>query len=153
MLDKFKKSQKQRSDSKKEIEKKFIENHFSKHFEKTGQTIEAWLKTINPNASIFMPKTINTAYIKKISVSDTFLRDFSQYLHYEFMENYKESVEPKINKFIEKCYEQAGNSNSAQTKIQEYVEDNPKCKFPWTQKELNNAKQAVCDLVNKHVKM
>jgi len=28
-----------------------------------------------------------------------------------------------------------------------------KCKFPWTQKELNNAKQAVCDLVNKHVKM
>jgi len=103
----------------------------------------------NTTSNLFNPRTINSKYVSNVSKSELFLEHFTQYLNNDFIEDYHKTVEFKINKVIEKCLELTGKKKSNSANVKKYIEDNPKCKLPWSMKELNNAKLSVLDLINK----
>lgn len=149
LLNAFKKSQRLSRQKKSELERQFIEHHFKEVCDENGDSIETFLKSIGPGQNLFNPKTINSKYVQSISKSKLFVDDLIRYLYNEFMEDCKSTVEPKINKLIEKCQELSIQKDKGSDAIKYYVEENPKCKFPWSARENNNAKHSVLDLMNK----
>lgn len=152
LLTQFKKTNKLRV-RKQELELKFFDHYFRKVCEQTGDTIESFLMapkgSKNSTQNLFNPKTINSKYVQNVSKSELFLEHFTQYLSNDFIEDYCKTVEFKINKVIEKCLELVSKKNKGSTTVKLYIEKNPKCKLPWSTKELVNAKLSVLDLINK----
>jgi len=70
-------------------------------------------------------------------------------LNNDFIEDYTKTVEFKINKVIEKCMELVSKKNKGSNSVKQYIEKNPKCKLPWSTRELQNAQVSVLDLINK----
>lgn len=63
------------------------------------------------------------------------------------MKDYERTREFKISKVLEKCYEQLGPCGNLCSKVVDYIENNPKCKLPWTNTELLEAKADVMELL------
>jgi hypothetical protein len=84
--------------------------------------------------------------------SNVFLKDFNQYLDKDFMEDYAKSREYKISKVLEKCYDYLEKKKSGSVKVKDYIENNPKCKLPWSDKELLVAQNSVNMLLNIKIK-
>jgi hypothetical protein len=81
------------------------------------------------------------------------LKDFTVYLDKEFIKDYAKVIEFKIGKVIEKCNELISKKRSGMANVKEYVEENPKCKLPWTHKELDDARTSVRDLIDNKLKV
>jgi hypothetical protein len=101
--------------------------------------------------NLFNPKTINQKYVLNVIQSELFLDHFQQYLHNDFIKDYLKTVEFKITKVIEKCYELVIKKKNGVNMVKTYVENNPKCKLPWSYKELESARVSVLDMINKKV--
>lgn len=151
-LNAFKKTNRLRC-KKSELELQFFDHYFKRVCEANGETMESFLMapqgSKNTTSNLFNPRTINSKYVSNVSKSELFLEHFTQYLNNDFIEDYHKTVEFKINKVIEKCLELTGKKKSNSANVKKYIEDNPKCKLPWSMKELNNAKLSVLDLINK----
>lgn len=77
------------------------------------------------------------------------MQHFQQYLNNDFIEDYSKSVEFKISKVIDKCLELASKKKTGPNCVKQYIEKNPKCKLPWSHRELEAARVSVLDLINK----
>ena len=69
----------------------------------------------------------------------------------DFVEDYGKSVEFKIDKVIQKCYELVLKPKNGPNHVKNYVENNPKCKLPWSYQELEAARTSVLDMINKKI--
>lgn len=144
-------------DRKNVLEQKFYDHYFKEAFEKEGISEEFYLSGTRDKAKkggqcLFNPKTINSRYVSSIMKSPKFVKDFNDYLENEFMEDYGKTREYKISKVLEKCYDFLEKKKSGANKIKEYIENNPKCKLPWSDRELNTAKSSVYQLLNHKIK-
>jgi hypothetical protein len=84
--------------------------------------------------------------------SKKFLNDFNYYLDHEFMQDYGKTRDYKISKVLEKCYEFLDKKKTGAVRVKEYIELNPKCKLPWSDKELKIAKESVFQLLTHKIK-
>jgi len=103
--------------------------------------------------NLFNPKTINAKYVQNVTKSENFLADFKNYLDKEFIKDYSKTIDFKIGKVIEKCYELISKKRNGINNVKEYVEENPKCKLPWTHRELDAARNSVMDLIENKLKV
>lgn len=97
-------------------------------------------------------KTISANYIKTISKSENFMRDFRQYLEESLLEEYKDGIQRKIEgMFAEwKDHVHGGLSEELVCEICHKIEKNNKFKMPWTLKEMRTAITAVQQLFCKN---
>lgn len=140
-----------------QLEQMFYDHYFKEAFELEGIADEFYLSSSKEKKSkggqcLFNPKTINTRYVASIMKSEVFVKDFNEYLENDFMDDYAESRKYKISKVLEKCYEFLNKKKGGAGKIKEYIEENPKCKLPWSDMELNTAKDSVNHLLNEKIK-
>ena len=112
--------------------------------------METFLATKKNKVSqnLFNPKTINARYVQNVLKSELFLRDFNVYLKKDFISDYSMSREFKIGKLIEKCQDMLVKQKLGFDAIKDYVENNPKCKLPWTNQELYAAQLSVNELID-----
>jgi len=115
--------------------------------------------SMNSNANdrlaqnLFNPKTINAKYVQNVTRSEVFLADFRKYLENEFIKDYSKTIDFKIGKVIEKCNDLISKKRQGIANVKDYVENNPKCKLPWTHRELEAARSTVRDLVDNKLKI
>ena len=141
---------------KQQLEQMFYDHYFKEAFEKEGLDEEFYLSgTRDSNKKgqcLFNPKTINSKYVASIMKSQNFVKDFNEYLNNEFMQDYGKTRDYKIKKVLEKCYDFLGKKKNGAQKVKDYIENNPKCKLPWSDKELSTAKESVFQLLNHKIK-
>lgn len=135
-----------------ELEQEFYNYYFREDFEREKLqdyfkiTKEQKQSTAGENY-LFNPKTINTKYVTTIMKSKLFRMDFLSYLNGEFEREYLISMMSKITKVLQKCYKYLESKKVGKTKMQSYIEENAKCKLPWTIRELKLAKDCVLVLI------
>lgn len=103
--------------------------------------------------NLFNPKTINAKYVQNVTRSEVFLADFRDYLEKEFIKDYSKTIDFKIGKVIEKCNDLISKKRNGIANVKDYVEQNPKCKLPWTHRELDAARISVRDLIDNKLKI
>ena len=139
---------------KSELEHQFYKFYFEALFKKEGIDKELDIRIDgrgNFNGhSLFNPKTINSKYVISIMKSQTFYDHFLDFLENCFVADYNRTREFKIQKVIEKCNECFASKKgtaSGYEEVKNYVEKNPKCKLPWSDAELESAKESVRQLL------
>jgi hypothetical protein len=105
---------------------------------------------------LFNPKTVTMAYARNFIKSQTFFRDFDTYLQEIFLIRECLIRDEKIKIVIDKCYNILTNSKTNKfsyktglSEIQKYLEENSKCKLPWTNIEIVTARSCVKELIEK----
>ena len=105
---------------------------------------------------MFNPKTVTMAYARNFIKSCTFFRDFDSYLEEIFLIRECMIRDEKIKIVIDKCYNILSNSKTNKfsykaglAEIQKYLEENSKCKLPWTNIEIVTARSCVKELIEK----
>ena len=89
---------------------------------------------------------MNSTYLENLLSSDRFREGLETYLNLDFIKGYKLRRKKKIENFIEKL-KKDNFFNQNLEKLTNYLENNPKCKLPWSNKELNSAKTCVMQLI------
>ena len=92
------------------------------------------------------PKTINNAYIQNICRSKNFRKDFMEYLHKGLLEEYQEAIKLKIKNLVSRWTKELKGSvdkNEVCNLICAYIEQNKKCKLPWSVCEVKEAIRSV----------
>merc|ERR1711937_1052899 len=86
---------------------------------------------------LFCPKTITLGFLKNIVASNKFKEEFRHYIENNFIHHQHKSRKAKINKVITACKKYVKNDDEINyEELINYVERNPKCKLPWSDKEL-----------------
>ena len=93
-------------------------------------------------------KTMNSTYLENLLSSEKFRQGLETYLTTDFIRGYKQRRRKKIDNFIEKL-KKDNFFNQDLTKLTDYLENNPKCKLPWSNKELMAAKNCVKTLIQQ----
>lgn len=136
-----------------ELERKFYEYYFKEVFDKYKIAFTfSSQKTKKGSNSIclFNPKTINAHYVECVMRSKHFEADFKNFIQHEFMKDYSRTRELKIKKVLEKCLNFFIESpEKGEAGVIRYIEENPKCKLPWSNKELDEALESVNILLNQ----
>ena len=155
LLKKFKKEKDSRV-KKQALEFQFYQHYFAETFAR--EKLEAEMN-INPSEAdfdghaLFNPKTINSKYVTNIMKSTRFREDFEDFLHKKFILDYNKSRKFKIQKVVEKCIECFNKKKGGGIEeVQKYIERNPKCKLPWSDRELVAARQSVDQLLKNKLK-
>ncbi len=99
--------------------------------------------------TIFNPSTINSDYISFIKQSEILCSDLAGYISECFISDYRESRSQKLCNVLVKCYECLGLKRKGFDNVRKYIEDNPKCKLPWTDLELEYAKTVTLALLKE----
>lgn len=94
-------------------------------------------------------KTMNSTYLENLLSSERFRNGLEQYLNTDFINGYKMRRRKKIDNFIDKIKKE-NFFNQDLVKLTNYLENNPKCKLPWSNKELMAAKNCVMSLIDQH---
>lgn len=89
---------------------------------------------------------MNSTYLENLLSSEKFRQGLEIYLNTDFIKGYKMRRRKKIDNFIEKLKKDKAMSQN-HTKLADYLENNPKCKLPWSNKELQAAKECVLQLI------
>ena len=143
---------------KSELEHKFYRFYFEEIFKKDDieeeMTIKIDSKGIFSGNALFNPKTINSRYVLNIMKSEVFYNHFVEFLDNFFVMDYNKTREFKIEKVVQKCEEsfQKKKGNFGYDEVRKYVEQNPKCKLPWSDKELKSAQESVRQLLCNKLK-
>lgn len=134
----------------KDMDKQFYEHYFRQVSDSQKISIDNFYHPKNSKVKNKVgPKTINNTYIQNICKSKLFKTDFSQYLDHQLLGEYQESIKLKIKNLISrwsKDLKTSSNREEATRKICEYIEENKKCKLPWSVKEVGEAIKAVNQL-------
>lgn len=91
---------------------------------------------------------MNSTYLENLLSSEKFRVGLETYLNTDFVKGYKMRRRKKIDNFIEKLKKDKSMSQNHQ-KLADYLENNPKCKLPWSNKELQAAKDCVLQLIRQ----
>jgi hypothetical protein len=89
---------------------------------------------------------MNSTYLENLLSSERFRQGLEIYLNTDFIKGYKMRRRKKIDNFIEKLKKDKSMSQN-HVKLADYLENNPKCKLPWSNKELQAAKDCVLQLI------
>ena len=111
-----------------------------------------YLLTPNPSArgGLFCPKTITLGFLKNIVASNKFKEEFRHYIENNFIHHQHKNRKSKINKVITASKKYIRNGDEIlYDELIYYVEHNPKCKLPWSDKELLIAKKHVLDKIKE----
>jgi hypothetical protein len=134
----------QRRVKKKDFDKAFYEHYFKAISDTEGISLENFYHPKNSQSkNKNLPKTINTGYIDNISKSKLFLKEFTDYLCFKLEEECRDIVDSKISGLINKWEHEFQLSNKDDKTIGDicnYIENNKKCKLPWT---VNEVKEAI----------
>jgi hypothetical protein len=90
---------------------------------------------------------MNSTYLENLLSSEKFRSGLESYLNTDFIRGYKMRRRKKIDNFIDKL-KKDNFFNQNLEKLRNYLENNPKCKLPWSNKELNAAKTCVLQLIH-----
>lgn len=71
--------------------------------------------------------------------SSLFEKDFKDFLLNGFMQKYDEMRKKKVSKIVEKCNNLMKHKKQGCQLVQAYLEQNGKCKLPWTDEEVTTA--------------
>lgn len=155
LLRKFKKYNEVKG-KKNDLEQQFYKFYFEEVFKSEGIEVEMG---IDPESNtfkgqnLFNPKTINSRYVTNIMKSALFKAHFEDFLENQFVTDYNKSREFKIQKVVEKCYECFNKKKGGgYEEVQKYIEQNPKCKLPWSDSELVSARESVKQLLANKLK-
>jgi hypothetical protein len=153
LLKKFKKTNDIRG-KKCELELQFYKFYFEEVFKRDRLEEEMGINNDGKNfkgQTLFNPKTINSRYVSNIMKSQIFQSHFEDFLENQFITDYNKTREFKIQKVVEKCYECYNKKKGGGfEEVQRYIEQNPKCKLPWSNNELVSARESVKQLlINK----
>lgn len=155
LLRKFKKYNEVKG-KKNDLEQQFYKFYFEEVFKSEGIEVEMG---IDPESNtfkgqnLFNPKTINSRYVTNIMKSGLFKAHFEDFLENQFVTDYNKSREFKIQKVVEKCYECFNKKKGGgYEEVQKYIEQNPKCKLPWSDSELISARESVKQLLANKLK-
>lgn len=142
----------------KDLDKCFYEHYFKTVSENLKISIDNFYHPKNSKAKNKSgPKTINNTYIQNICKSKAFKKDFSEYLDKNLLKEYQESIKLKNKNLIARWSKElkaSGDRKDASGVICDYIENNKKCKLPWSVKEVTEAIRSVnhlFDLVNQKV--
>jgi DNA-dependent RNA polymerase auxiliary subunit epsilon len=140
-----------------ELEHQFYSSYFEEVFRRENLEGEMGIRYEGKafkGQALFNPKTINTKYVSNIMKSNKFHTDFTDFLEHHFLDDYKKTRQFKIQKVVEKCYECFGKKKGSGgfDEVQKYIEQNPKCKLPWSDIELVHARDSVKMLLYNKVK-
>lgn len=132
---------------KKDMERKFYEHYFLDISKQTGLALEHFFdpKNGSPEAKD-VPKTINGTYIKNISKSESFKKEFLAFMMGSLRQENLNSLQGKIDALITKWEKQIAEGSSLQKTIAEIkkdIEENKKAKLPWTIREIDEAIKSV----------
>lgn len=89
---------------------------------------------------------MNSTYLENLLSSERFRNSLEAYLNQDFVKGYKCRRRKKIDNFIDKLRKDNFFSGDLE-KLRDYLENNPKCKLPWSNRELVSAKDCVLELV------
>ncbi len=117
-------------DKMKEKHRKFCDKYFVGIFE---------AHSITEDLLFQKNRRVNKKYISMLMKSPMFEQDFCIFLQEGFLEKYGEMRRNKVQKIIEKCSEFFEHPKNGFVLIQEYLEENGKCKLPWSDEEVSNA--------------
>jgi hypothetical protein len=90
---------------------------------------------------------MNSTYLENLLSSERFRAGLETYLNTDFIKGYKMRRRKKIDNFIDKLKKDKELSTNSD-KLANYLENNPKCKLPWSNKELVAAKTCVLQLIH-----
>lgn len=91
---------------------------------------------------------MNSTYLENLLSSEKFRSGLEGYLNSDFIKGYKNRRRKKIDNFIEKLKKDNFFGGKLDV-LTNYLENNPKCKLPWSNKELNAAKDCVMQLIRQ----
>ena len=110
-------------------------------------------------------KSFNLRYIELLLSSKRFIEETLQFLEEEFVQNYSKSRYKKIDKIIEHATDvfdqtlrqfmknrdqtQENFMDLLQRRLQDLLINNPKSKLPWSNAELNEAKEFALQTIQK----
>lgn len=155
LLRKFKKYNEVKG-KKNDLEQQFYKFYFEEVFKEQGIEVEMGIDPLSKTfkgQNLFNPKTINSRYVTNIMKSELFKGHFQDFLENQFVTDYNKSREFKIQKVVEKCYECFGKKKGGGfEEVQRYIEQNPKCKLPWSDNELISARESVKQLLANKLK-
>lgn len=155
LLRKFKKYNEVKG-KKNDLEQQFYKFYFEEVFKEQGIELEMGIDPLSKTfkgQNLFNPKTINSRYVTNIMKSELFKAHFQDFLENQFVTDYNKSREFKIQKVVEKCYECFGKKKGGGfEEVQRYIEQNPKCKLPWSDNELVSARESVKQLLANKLK-
>ena len=92
-------------------------------------------------------KTMNSKYLENLLSSRLFREDIKKYLEELFIDNYNERRRKKIDNLVDKLRKKFLNLPDSYQPLKDYLEKNSKCKLPWSNYELQLAKDCVMQLV------
>lgn len=144
MREKFKLRVYQKKRSRKYLsEKAFYESFFGQIAKDRNIPIETYFHPRNTaSANQLGHKTINNDYVKDLSLSPHFVREFMIEAK-EMEESWNKTVVSKLRSLEKKISESLTQGEFSVAKIVEYISKNPKCKLPWTMKEVKEAIEGV----------
>lgn len=137
---------------KKDFERKFYEHYFLQISKDNDLPLECFFDPKNSLSKCEnSPKTINTHYVENISRSQEFIKEFTDYMNNQLIDENKKALDGKIEALMlkwEKNVNEAKDFEKAIKSIKEEVEKNKKAKLPWTIREIDEAIKSVKSLFN-----
>lgn len=132
---------------KKDMERRFYEFYFLDISRATGVPLEHFFDPKNgASDGANVPKTINGTYIKNISKSEAFKKEFVAFMTGSLREENLNSLGGKIDALITKWEKQIADAKSVPecvAAIRTDIEKNKKAKLPWTIREIDEAIKSV----------
>lgn len=136
------------------LDRRFYEHYFLKISEQTGLCLEHFFDPKNtPSEDPNIPKTINGTYIKNISKSEAFTREFKAFMNGSLRAENLASLQIKIDALVtkwEKVIAELNNIGEATARLRKDVETNKKAKLPWTIREIDDAITSVSWLFDQN---
>jgi len=92
---------------------------------------------------------MNSRYLENLLSSGVFRDDLTNYLEDQFISNYNERRRKKIDNLVDKLRKKFLETSNSFHLLKDYLEKNSKCKLPWSNYELELAKQCVILLIQE----
>lgn len=131
---------------KKQLEDYFYQYYFAETCKKYKISMDITKYPLKGRGTYTTPKTISAEYVSKVGKSQEFVKDFNSYMSESLKKDYEASISPKLDSIVkrwEEIFAQIENKQDALQQIIDYVLKNKKCKFPWTEREIDAAMEAV----------
>ena len=139
----------------KELDYAFYRSYFKDIIKQEGIGVEVFFCPTNSlSKTKRVSKTINLEYVGNLAKCPRFIKEFTEYMDKGLLHDYFEDIEEKINGLVGKWKEdfrekREGDNKAVLKTIKNYIEQNNKCKLPWSKSEIERAIQAVRKLFNK----
>jgi hypothetical protein len=130
---------------KRDFERFFFDFYFKESSERHKIPIEKFFPPKDSKRKRQLPKkmrSISLTYINNVTLSESFHRDFVNYLNEDFVKDHSKTIEEKLSALVIKWETEFINSAMKPSVIEAIslkIETCPKYKLPWTLKEIEAA--------------